>query len=275
MRSGKKDSPYRQMSFFTRIVLNGLVGYFVTLANISHAETVEEKGLRIATAMELRDDGWVGLTADVEMVFGEQKEPNYKFHIRLFEKPNDGYKGLIIYDYPSDMRGVISMVHLHRYTPNDMWIFIPSNKRVKRFSSQKKNSSFLGSPFTSEDLNRGEVEKYTYHWIRDEDYEGLPCSVIDRLPVEENSGYIKQRLWIDQTEHRVLKMKFYNLQDVHIKTQYFKDYKKYLDHFWREGSRTMVNEKTKASATFFFKNWKLKVELNENDFLPTRLKKLR
>jgi len=255
--------------------LNGLIISFFLLSSVSYGETLEEKGLRIATAMEQRDDGWIGLTADAEMVFGEKKEADYKFHFRLFEKPDDGYKGMIIYYYPSDMKGVISMVHLHRYTPNDMWIFIPSNKRVKRFSSQKKNSSFLGSPFTSEDLNRGEIEKYTYRWVRDEEYERLPCSVIDRFPVEENSGYIKQRLWIDQIEQRILKMEFYNLKDVHIKTQYFKGYKKYLDYFWREDSRTMVDEKTGAHATLFIKNWELKVKLNENDFLPTRLKKLR
>ncbi len=263
------------MNFCIQIILNGLVIYFAFLTNISHAETAQEKGLKIATAMERRDDGWIGQTADVEMVVGKQKEPVYKFHIRLLEKPDDGDKGIIVYNFPPDFRGVVSLAHIHRFVPNDMWIFIPRNKRVKRFSSQKKNSSFLGSEFTSEDLNRGEVEKYTYQWIRDEEYEGLPCSVIDRFPVEDNSGYIKQRMWIDQREHRVLKMEFYNLENFHIKTLYFKEYKKYLNYFWREGKRIMVNEKTGASTTFFLKNWELKVELNENDFTPTRLKKLR
>jgi outer membrane lipoprotein-sorting protein len=257
------------------IILNGLIFCFTFISSVSYGETLEEKGLRIMTAMEQRDDGWVGLTADVEMVFGGKKEADYKFHIRLFEKPDDGYKGMIIYSYPSDMKGVISMVHLHRYTPSDMWIFIPSNKRVKRFSSQKKNSSFLGSPFTSEDLNRGEIERYTYRWVRNETYEGLPCSVVDRFPVEDNSGYKNERFWIEQREYRILKIEYYNMKDVHIKTQYFNDYKKYLDYFWREGSRTMVNEKTGARTTLFIKNWKLNLKLNENDFLPTRLKKLR
>jgi len=257
------------------LILNGLIFCFTFISNVSYGETLEEKGLRIMTAMEQRDDGWVGLTADVEMVFGEKEEANYKFHIRLFERPEDGYKGVIVYNFPSDMKGVVSMVHLHRYTPSDMWIFLPKQKRVKRFSSQKKNSSFLGSPFTSEDLNRGEIERYTYRWVRNETYEGLPCSVVDRFPVEDNSGYKNERFWIDQVEYRNLKIEYYNMEDVHIKTQRFKDYKKYLDYFWREGKRTMVNEITKESATFLFKNWKLKIKLSESDFVPSRLRKLR
>lgn len=257
------------------LLLSGLIFCFTFIPTVSFGETLKEKGLRIITAMEQRDDGWVGLTSDVAMVFGEQKEATYKFHIRLFEKPKDGYKGVIIYDYPSDMKGVISMVHLHRNATSDMWIFLPKQKRVKRFSSQKKNSSFLGSPFTSEDLNRGEIERYTYWWVKDETYEGLPCSVVDRFPVEDNSGYKKERFWIDQMEHRNLKIEYYNMEDVHIKTQRFKDYKKYLDYFWREGKRTMVDETTKKSSTFLFTNWKLKVKLNESDFVPARLRKLR
>ena len=275
MKSRKKDFANGPVNFFIRIVLNGLVIYFAFLVNISYSETVEEKGLRIATAMERRDDGWIGQTADVEMLVNQQKDPVYKFHARWLEKPEDGDKGVLIYKYPSDMRGVISLAHLHRFMTNDMWIFIPRNKRVKRFSSQKKNSSFLGSQFTNEDLNRGEVEKYSYRWIRDEDCEGLLCSVVDRFPEESNSGYTKQRIWIDQKEQRVMKMEFYNLKNFHIKTLYFKEFKQYLKYFWRESKRIMVNEKTDASTIFLFKNWKLKVELNENDFVPTRLKKLR
>ena len=263
------------MNVLKLLILHGLIFCLAFTPSVSYGENPEEKGLRIMSAMELRDDGWVGLTADVDMLFGEQKDADYKFHIRLFEKPDDGYKGVIIYDYPSDMKGVVSMVHLHREAPSDMWIFLPKQKRVKRFSSQKKNSSFLGSPFTSEDLNRGEIERYTYRWVRDETYEGLPCSVVDRFPVEDNSGYKKERFWIDQTEQRNLKIEYYNTEDVHIKTQYFKNYSKYLDYFWREGERTMVDEITKKSTTFLFKNWKLKIKLNESDFVPARLRKLR
>lgn len=265
------------MNIHKRFILTGLIFLIAIIPNVAYGQTTQEKGLKIATAMERRDDGWVGQTADVKMVIKDEKGQGviYEFHTRMLEVPDDGDKGVIIYDFPADMRGVISLALLHRLVPNDMWIFIPSNKRVKRFSSQKKNSSFLGSEFTSEDLNRGEVEKYTYRWVKDEEYEGLNCSVIDRFPVEENSGYKKQRLWIDQIEHRVLKMEYYNLDDDHIKTLYFKDYQKYLDHFWREGKRTMVNEKTGGSTTFHFRNWKLKVELNENDFTPSRIRKLR
>ena len=265
------------MSIHKRFILKWLVFLIVIIPTAANGETAGEKGLKIATAMERRDDGWIGQTADVEFNIKNEKKQGmiYEFRSRWFEVPDDGDKAIIIYDFPADMRGIVSLAHLHRFVPNDMWIFVPSNRRVKRFSSQKKNSSFLGSEFTSEDLNRGEVEKYTYRWVKDEEYEELPCSVIDRFPVEENSGYIKQRLWIDQNEHRILKMEFYNLRDDHIKTLYLKDYQKYLDYFWREGKRIMVNEKSGKSTTALLKNWKLKVELNENDFTPSRIRKLR
>lgn len=265
------------MNNHKRFILIWLIFFIAIIPNVANGETTQEKGFKIATAMERRDDGWVGQTAEVEFVINAEKRRGaiYKFRTQWIEVPDDGDKGIIIYDFPADMRGVVSLAHLHKFVPNDMWIFIPRNRRVKRFSSQKKNSSFLGSEFTSEDLNRGEVEKYTYDWVKDEEYEELPCSVIDRFPVEANSGYIKQRLWIDQKEHRVLKMEYYNLKDDHIKTLYFKDYQKHLDYFWRESERTMVNEKTGQSTTGHFRNWKLKVELNKNDFTSNRIRQLR
>ena len=70
-------------------------------------------------------------------------------------------------------------------------------------------------------------------------------------------------------------MEYYNLKDDHIKTLYFKDYQKHLDYFWRESERTMVNEKTGHSTTGHFRNWKLKVKLNKNDFTSNRIRQLR
>ncbi len=167
------------MNNHKRFILIWLIFLIAIIPNVANGETTQEKGLKIATAMERRDDGWVGQTAEVEFVINAEKRRGaiYKFRTQWIEVPDDGDKGIIIYDFPADMRGVVSLAHLHRFVPNDMWIFIPRNKRVKRFSSQKKNSSFLGSEFTSEDLNRGEVEKYTYDWVKDEEYEELSCSV--------------------------------------------------------------------------------------------------
>jgi len=68
----------------------------------------------------------------------------------------------------------------------------------------------MGSEFSYEDISSQEVEKYTYQWIRDEEYEGQQCFVVNFYPVDKkNSGYTRQLNWIDKKEYRPLKTEFF------------------------------------------------------------------
>jgi outer membrane lipoprotein-sorting protein len=132
----------------------------------------------------------------------------------------------------------------------------------------------MGSEFAYEDISSQEVEKYTYKWIREEEYNGQDCFVVEYYPVDKkNSGYTRQVSWIEKQEYRIHKVEYFDRKNSHLKTLTFKGYKKYLDRFWRADEMTMVNHLNGKSTRLEFSNYKFQTGLKDRDFSKNSLKR--
>ena len=117
------------------------------------------------------------------------------------------------FDRPRDIKGTAFLSFTHAVGADDQWLYLPALKRVKRISSNNKSGPFLGSEFAYEDFSSQEVAKYKYKYLRDEEYKDMPCFVLERYPVDKNSGYTRQIGWIDQAEYRLQKIESYDRKD--------------------------------------------------------------
>ena len=120
---------------------------------------------------------------------------------QTLEMNDDGDKSLVIFNEPRDVKGTAFLSFTHKSGPDDQWLYLPALKRVKRISSNNKSGPFMGSEFAYEDISSQGVEKYTYKYLQDEDYNGMSCFVIERYPVDEKSGYKRQVVWINNLSY--------------------------------------------------------------------------
>ncbi len=248
----------------------------ITLLPLSlQAVTPDEKGLAIAVEADRRDTGFKDFTAELTMLLkNRQGDESLRYmRVRTLEVPEDGDKGLTIFDRPADVKGTALLTFSHKTGPDDQWLYLPALKRVKRIASRNKSGPFVGSEFAYEDIASQEVEKYTYRYLRDETYEGHDCFVIERDPVDKYSGYTRQVVWIDQAEYRPLKIDFYDRKNDSLKTLTFDDYKQYLDQYWRAGKMFMINHQTGKSTLLTWTNYQFGKGLNEGDFNRNSLKR--
>ena len=246
--------------------------------NIVSAETPEEKGLAIAREADQRDTGFKDYTSDMLMILRNKhgKESIRKIRIKVFEVEDDGDKSLTIFDNPRDVKGTAFLNYTHKVGDDDQWLYMPALKRVKRISSRNKSGSFMGSEFSYEDISSQEVEKYTYKRVRDENYDGHQCFVVDFYPVDKkNSGYTRQLNWIDKKEYRTLKTEFFDKKHSHLKTLTFSGYKRYLDKYWRADGLLMINHQNGKSTRLEFSNYKFRTGLKATDFNKNSLKRMR
>ncbi len=241
------------------------------------AETPEEKGLAIAVETDRRDIGFADTTADLLMILKNKQgqESRREVRVQTLEVPGDGDKSLSTFDTPRDIKGTALLSFSHKVGTDDQWFYLPALKRVKRISSADKSGSFMGSEFAYEDIGSQEVEKYTYRFLRDEVYEGVPCFVVEQRPVDATSGYRRQVVWIDTSEYRIRKVDYYDRKDSLLKTLVFTDYQRYLNQFWRAGGLSMVNHQTGKSTSLQWRNWKFRTGLTEADLNQEALKRTR
>jgi outer membrane lipoprotein-sorting protein len=250
----------------------------VTLFSVhSIAQSAEQKGLEIAKERKLRDLGWQDTTAEMTMILrnsqGQQTER--RMRTKALEVHNDGDKSLTIFDEPRDVQGTAFLNFSHAITPDDQWIYLPALKRVKRIASRNKSGPFMGSEFAYEDMTTFEIEKFTFKYLGDEIYQNRPMMIVEQYPVDEYSGYTRQKVWIDKERYVPYKMEFYDKKQSLLKTLEFDEYTLYLDKYWRPLRAEMFNEQNGKSTELITHGIEFRTGLEDGDFDKNSLKRVR
>lgn len=247
------------------------------LATQSLAQTPEERGLEIATAVQAQDDGFIDSEAAMTMTLINRsgKKSLRKMRSRVLEVTGDGDKSMSIFDEPADVKGTASLTHSHATDADEQWLFLPALKRVKRISSKNKSGPFMGSEFAFEDISSQEVEKYTYKYMGDDEFEGIAVHKVEAIPVYKYSGYTRLINWIDQNRMVPVKVEYFDRKNTPLKTLTISNYEKYLDKFWRAGRMEMQNEQTGKSTILEWADYKFQTGLTDKDFNSNALKRIR
>jgi outer membrane lipoprotein-sorting protein len=243
------------------------------------AFSADNKGLDIAKKMDVQDNGFHDVKANLKMILKDRqgRESTREIRSQVLEVKNDGDKSLIIFDSPRTVQGTKFLSFTHKTGPDDQWLYLPKLKRVKRIASNNKSGPFMASEFAYEDISSQEVEKYKYKFMKEEKCGADTCYIITRFPVDKSSGYSKQLTWITKGEGnlKVHKVKFYDVKGAHLKTLVNSGYKKYLSKYWRPSKMQMDNHITGKSTTLLWSDYEFKAGLNERDFDKSALKRLR
>jgi outer membrane lipoprotein-sorting protein len=256
----------------------------LALPAFAHAETPEQKGLAIAVEAQKRNEGWVDSRVEAKMILenkqGEKSERNMRLRALEVISDVDGDKSLTYFLTPADVQGTALLSFTHFKTPDDQWLYLPALKRVKRIASANKSGSFVGSEFAFEDLLAQEVPRFTYKYVREEpcptaEAKGLVCFVSERFPAYENSGYTRQVSWVDKKDYQIRKLEFYDRKAEHSKTLMFAGYKQYLGKYWRPHVLAMENHQTGKKTTLSFSGYELNAKVDQTEFDPDALGRLR
>jgi len=172
---------------------------------------------------------------------------------------------------PSDVSRLTFMVYK---TPdgNDMrWIYVPSVDLVKPISADDKNSSFVGSDFTYEDVSGRHWTEDVHTFKEESVLDGKPVYVIESVPKEDYKGFAKKISYIDRDSLLPLKEEYFDKNGTNIRI--FKALKlEEVDGILTVISRSMENVKKGSKTTVDFSNIRYNVGLDEDIFTERYLK---
>lgn len=245
----------------------------------ARGETPEaQKGYDISARADRTDNGFGDSRVSARMVLtnraGQQTVREFSFQTLEKESEDVGDKSLVIFDSPRDVEGTALLSHARILEADDQWLYLPALKRVKRISSKNKSGAFVGSEFAFEDFTITELNKFTYKYVGEEELDGMMTDVIERFPRYENSGYTKQKSWVDQEIYQVRKVEFYDRKDALLKTLILSDYRDY-DGVWRAHSLKMVNAQSGKETELVYDEFSFKNDLDAKDFEQGVLSRLR
>lgn len=111
---------------------------------------------------------------------------------------------------PSDVARTSFMVHKTSEGNDKRWIYVPAVDLIRPISADDKNSSFVGSDFSYEDVS-GRHWSVDNHVLKgDSTLDDKPVHVIESTPKEEYEGFAKKISYIDKENLLPLMELYYN-----------------------------------------------------------------
>lgn len=216
------------------------------------------------------DDGQAEVTMTLTDKKGKERNREFTM-LRLDIEEGGNQKYYTYFKKPSDVSRLTFMVHKTTDGNDKRWIYVPSVDLVKPISADDKNSSFVGSDFSYEDVSGR-------HWLEDnhtvtgeEEFEGTPVYVIESIPKEENGGFAKKVSYIDKETYLPLKEDYFDKKGELIRV-FHADKIATIDGFPTITIRTMENIKKGSKTTVDFSKITYNVGMDEDIFTERYLK---
>ena len=164
---------------------------FTLILSIIYAQN----GLEIATMVDNREVP-KDIISETTMLLTNRKGKTRTSTI-LSKSSNNGSKQILWFLAPLDDKGVAFLKIEHDNKADEMRMWLPAFKKVRRISSSKKGDSFMGSDLSYEDMTSRSLEENRYKRLEDETLDGKDCFVLEVLPNEDiKSTYSKHITWI-------------------------------------------------------------------------------
>ena len=135
-----------------------------------------------------------------------------RFRIILNRASDDlDYKDMITLTAPQNVKGlsVLTWSYLDPKKDQDIWLWLPSLRKVRRVSQSEADDAAFGSDFTQEEMTSRRFEDETYEYIGEKKFEGFKspqtgktyyagqdCYVVEAKPIRKNWYYSKRVIYL-------------------------------------------------------------------------------
>lgn len=146
-----------------------------------------------------------------------------RFHKHFGGKGGFDNKSVFYTEYPPDQKGTGFLIwdYAIKGKPDDLWLYLPSLRSVRRMTTRDQNDSFMGSDLTFSDMGARRLDEDEHKLV----FEGLckGCSdvsyIVDSFPKEADSPYGKKRYFISKKDLVARKVEFYDRNMKGLKLQ--------------------------------------------------------
>jgi len=175
-----------------------------------------QTGYEIAKAVDDRKAPQ-DMTADLKMILTNKRGKTRTNVIRSVSK-DDSKKQIIWFFAPADDKGVAFLKIEHTDKDDEMRLWLPAFKKVRRISASKKGDAFMGSDLSFEDMTSRELEDYAYRSLGDTLLNGQDCYVLGITPKPyTDTEYSRHVEWVTKDKYLDIRGESYDKADELLK----------------------------------------------------------
>ena len=237
-----------------------LAGWGFALTGDELAQQIDERKIPIDSKVDLL------------MTLTNKKGKARTFSLRSINK-DDGAKQMIWFLSPPDDKGVSFLKMEHDDRDDEMRMWLPAFKKIRRISAKKRSDSFMGSDMSFEDLSSRQLDEFIFTLIGQEVYDSISCYLLESIPKGNiRTEYSQHITWVDSTLLIPLKEESYDKFGQLLKEKYFSY--TIIKEFQILSKIHVTNIQKHHSTTLNFDNIELDTGVEDNLFHERYLKRL-
>lgn len=257
-----------------RINRFGIFTAFLFLFAAAGAYTQELSGYDI---MRLVDEQYAGDTATYKLTMtlsSGRGAPRIREVSYYFKDYGDTDKILMVFQSPRDVAGTgyLSFSYDDESKDDDMWLYLPAMRRVRRITGSGKNDDFMGTDFTYEDMGSRSLSKDTFAFQGEESIDGETCRKVEAKPKDRSDPYGRRVIWVRRDSNIIAAVDYYDRQDKLLKTLRVSGIQK-IDNIWTALKMEMNNVQNKHSTRIEMSEIKFNIPLDDSLFAVTTLER--
>lgn len=186
---------------------------------------------------------------------------------------------------PAEVRNEGILIVENASGKNDVLLYLPAYKKIRRVESQQQSGSFMGSVFSYSDIATPHVDEYEYSLKKDEkcptpEASVILCYRIESKPandlIRDRTGYSRSDLWVRQDNFMVVRAEHYDLTETLFKRLEASSIKEIdeKNHKWLAHSLYVENLKTREFTRLEFSNVKVGGGIPNSTFTQQNLQKV-
>lgn len=180
---------------------------------------------------------------------------------------------------PAEVKGTATLLVEHADRDDDIWIYLPALRKVRRLVANNKKDSFVGTDFSYGDIIGHRVEDWSYRLEGRETIDGNETYVLEATPtsdaVRETSGYGKRKLWVRSDNFVAVKASYWDGGGTLLKELEAADVRPIAPATgkWQAFRLTMHNRQTGHRTELVFTKLDVGVGLRDDEFSERYLDK--
>ncbi len=180
---------------------------------------------------------------------------------------------------PPDIRNTVTVLKEHSDRDDDIWVYLPALKKVRRLAAANKRDSFFGTDLSYGDVIGHKVEDWDHRLVSETSENGNLKYLIESTPkspeISEQSGYSRRVLIISANSFLADRIDFYDVEGQLLKTAFFLEPKE-IDargHHWQAMRVEVQNHQTGHKTEILMDHFSANQGVAENYFTTRYMEK--
>ncbi|MDR1410798.1 MAG: outer membrane lipoprotein-sorting protein [Spirochaetaceae bacterium] len=251
-----------------------LTAALLALAGTAGAFAQNQSGYEI---MKLAEDRYTGDTAQyrLTMTLASGRGANRVREVMYYFKDyGDTEKVLMFFRTPRDVAGTgyLSFSYDNDAQDDDIWLYLPAMKRVRRITGSGKDDDFMGTDFTYEDMGSRSLGKDTFTLSGEGTADGEPCWVVEAKAKDGRDPYGRRIIQVRKDSYTIASIDYYDRQNRLLKELRVSGIRQ-IDGIWTAGKMEMSNVQNKHSTIIEMSDIRFNVPLDDSLFTAANLER--